>query len=180
MATDGKRAGEPLDGDAEKKAKVAGYKLNINFGVDKEHEPKSFKQLCKLPPGALQGLKEGKADRMLKAFHINTIEDLAKWKHYRVAKAIHTMAALEEEGGRAEASCMNLNLGLDVEHEKCSFKELLELPPSALQGLADWTDTTLKELHIKSISDLATFKYCDWAAAIVTAAEYESTEFEHK
>ena len=63
---------------SSKKQKAAAsdeYQLNFNRALDKEHEGKTFAEIIKLPPSALQGLS-GKADKMLEAFRINTIEDL--------------------------------------------------------------------------------------------------------
>ena len=56
------------------------------------------REIVKLPPGALQGLKAGVADEMLAALKLRTIEDLAKWKHWRLARAIATLAKVEVRG----------------------------------------------------------------------------------
>lgn len=55
-------------------------------------------EIIKLPPGALKGLKEGKADDMLAAFNIKTIQQLGTWKHYQAAQAIAVLASTEEVG----------------------------------------------------------------------------------
>lgn len=162
------------------KASDESYKLNINKAVDKKYETKSFKELSKMPPGVLQGLAEGKADEALKSLKIYTIEDLGTWKYYKAARTISTLAACEESGARVEDNVMNLNLALDKQFERCSLQEMLVLPPSALQGLADWTDGVLEGLRVKTIGDLASWKYAAWAEAIAQAAELESEDFSHK
>jgi len=95
-------------------------------------------EIIKLPPGALKGLKEGKADDMLAAFNIKTIEALGTWKHYQAAKAISVLAATEEAGRRPAAASANINGIVDKAFEAASLKEIMAAPPSALQGLAPW------------------------------------------
>lgn len=145
--------------------------------------------IVKLPPGALRGLKAGKADDMLAAFNvrcakgggavaallachiqpdapargrrtsIRTIEDLGAWKHYQAARAIAVLAKTESpEGGRPDGAASNINGIVDKQYEAASLNELLVAPPSALQGLAPWTDNALAELKIKSVADLAKWK----------------------
>lgn len=75
-----------------------------------------------------------------------------------------------------ENACMNLDHALDKEHETKSLKEILELPVSALEGLTTKADETLADLGVKTIADLADFKYAAWAQAIVTLAPYEETK----
>ena len=69
---------------------------------------------------------------------VKTIKDLAKWKHYRLAKAIKTLADTEVEGARPAGAAANINSGIDQAFETASLNELLAAPPSALQGLASW------------------------------------------
>jgi len=164
---------------AEKKAKIdtSGYALNVNLAVDKKHESKPLSEIIKLPPGALQGLKEGTADKLFEAFKITSIQDLANWKFFKIARAIVTLADQEEEGKRAEDNLQNINKAVDKEFEKKSLKEIAAAPVSALQGLAAWADDDLKTLHIKSIHDLGTWKYCQWAESLVALAEFEAADF---
>eukprot|EP01092_Planopodium_desertum_P008496 TRINITY_DN3552_c0_g1_i1.p1 TRINITY_DN3552_c0_g1~~TRINITY_DN3552_c0_g1_i1.p1 ORF type:complete len:192 (+),score=45.39 TRINITY_DN3552_c0_g1_i1:13-588(+) len=151
------------------------YTYNMNKALDKAHEGKSFTEIIKLPPSALQGLAD-KADAMLKAFKIETIEDLANWKFFKLARAIQTLSEVEEEGKRSEEAEFNINAALDKEWETKSFKDILKGPPSAFSGLAEWTDTTLKELRVKTIGSVARWKYCRWAEAFVTLAKYEKAD----
>ncbi|KIZ01039.1 hypothetical protein MNEG_6924 [Monoraphidium neglectum] len=150
--------------------------LNLANCVDKAHEGKALREIIKLTPGALQGLKEGAADDMLGALNVKTIEALGTWKHYRLAKAILVLADTEVAGKRLEGSGANINSGVDKAFENYSFQELLDAPPSALQGLAQWSDTTLAQLRIKTIKDLAQWKFARWAEALTIAAEFENPE----
>ena len=74
------------------------------------------------------------------------------------------------------SSRMNLDNGLTKEHEKKSFKQVLELPVSALQGLGAKADSALGELGIETIGDFARFKYAAIAEAIVNLSPYEETK----
>ena len=71
---------------------------------------------------------------------------------------------------------MNLNKGLDKEFETKSLAEIAAAPPSALAGLADWTDSTLLKLHIKSVQQLGEWKYVKWAQALVQLAKFENID----
>mmetsp|Transcript_43990 Transcript_43990/g.61834 ORF Transcript_43990/g.61834 Transcript_43990/m.61834 type:complete len:184 (+) Transcript_43990:10-561(+) len=170
-----KRAGEEADGAPASKRAKPSYTLNANFALDKVHETKPLHEIIKLPPSALQGLAD-RADQMLKKFKITTIEELAHWKFYEISKAIVVLATVEEDGKRCGESEMNLNAALDKDFETKSFKEIAKSSPSCLSGLADWVDSTLKDFHIKTVADLATWKYCVWAEALVAASHFENTD----
>lgn len=155
----------------------AGHKLNLAKCVDKEHAGKSLREIVKLPPGALKGLKAGKADAMWAELNIRTIGDLGAWKHFRAARAIAALAKTEEAGARPAGALANINGIVDQAYEAASFAELLESPPSCLQGLAPWSDSALKDLKITSVGGLAKYKYAAWAAAISELAAWERDDF---
>jgi hypothetical protein len=67
----------------------------------------------------------------------------------------------------------NVNNILDKEHENKSLKDILSLPPSALQGLTPKSDETLDKFKIKTIQDLGTWKAHHLAQATVGLAMYE-------
>jgi len=151
------------------------YTFNMNKALDKAHEGKSLAEIVKLPPSALQGLAD-RADEMLKHFHVNTIADLANWKFYRISHAILVLSETEEPGKRSDAAESNINKALDKEYETKTLAEIVEAPVSALQGLAEWADSTLAPLHVKTIRDLGKWKYAAWAAAIVELSHFESPD----
>lgn len=63
---------------------------------------------------------------------------------------------------------------LDKAHENKSLREIIKLPPSALQGVSEGDDALLRQaFNIKTIEDLATNKFFRWAQALVTLAPYE-------
>lgn len=68
---------------------------------------------------------------------------------------------------------MNLNKLLDKEYESKSLAEILDAPPSALEGLTPKHDEILAGFRIKTIRDLGNWKYAKSAAAL---AALESAE----
>ncbi len=71
--------------------------MNINFALDKAYETKPLKELVDAPVAALQGVSEGDAELLKKAFNVKTIKDLANLKYVRWAQAIVTLAETEEK-----------------------------------------------------------------------------------
>eukprot|EP00617_Octactis_speculum_P007816 CAMPEP_0185797104 /NCGR_PEP_ID=MMETSP1174-20130828/161439_1 /TAXON_ID=35687 /ORGANISM="Dictyocha speculum, Strain CCMP1381" /LENGTH=193 /DNA_ID=CAMNT_0028492519 /DNA_START=1516 /DNA_END=2097 /DNA_ORIENTATION=- len=82
-------AEKEIEGKREK-----GISININKGLDVAHEHKSLKEICALPPSALQGIAE-RSDPDFASIRIHTIGDLGKWKFAHWAAAIVSMAELE-------------------------------------------------------------------------------------
>lgn len=80
----------------EEGKRSAGAALNINKAVDKKHERKSFSELAKLPPSALQGLA-GWADEELAKLHIKTIGQLGEWKFAKWSEWITDLAEFENQ-----------------------------------------------------------------------------------
>ncbi|XDD41696.1 hypothetical protein AB3N58_10275 [Leptospira sp. WS60.C2] len=70
--------------------------MNINKAVDKAYETKSLKEIADSPVSAIQGLSEGDADLLLKAFNVKTIRDLANLKYVKWAQAIVTLSDTEQ------------------------------------------------------------------------------------
>lgn len=165
-------------GDEEPVAKRARtMTMNINAIVSKSSETKSFQELTASPLSTLIGLAHW-TDDVSAQLKINTIGGLGKWKYFLWARALVALAAKEVPGHRDEDSKLNANKALDAAHENKSFHEILALPPSALQGLAEKHDELLEAFHIKTIQDLGTWKYGTLANAIVTLAELETEDVE--
>jgi hypothetical protein len=156
------------------------YTLNVSLAIDKEHEDKSFAQLVKLPPGALQGLKADKADAILASLGVKTIDHLGAYKPFRTARALLTLSKREADNGRPAGSRANVNKAVDQAYEKKSLREVCAAPPSALQGVTPADDEALAKLGVKSVGDLGKWKYCLWAEAISTLAKLESVDFESR
>jgi len=70
----------------------------------------------------------------------------------------------------------NLVLGeiLDKAHESKPFREVLKLPPSALQGVSEQDAEALKAAFgIRTIEDLGTNKFFKLSQALITMTAYE-------
>jgi nucleotidyltransferase/DNA polymerase involved in DNA repair len=148
------------------------HRLNIAKAVKKADECQSFQYLTKQPVETLQGIGPKHAEE-LHSLNIKTIEQLSEYKFFKLARSIATLAKVEEVGGRLENTLMNLDNGLDKIHEEKSFNELVDEPVHALQGISPRAGEALANLGVKTVKDLATFKYCEWAEAIVVAAKFE-------
>lgn len=62
---------------------------------------------------------------------------------------------------------ININKALDKAWESKTLAEIADAPPSALAGLSEKHDAAFKELGIKTVRELADYKYTDIARAIV-------------
>lgn len=69
---------------------------------------------------------------------------------------------------------MNINKALDKAYEGKTFKELVNAPVAAIEGVSD-NDAKLLEqaFKVRTIGDLGRLKYFLWAQAIVKLAETE-------
>ena len=102
-------------------------------------------------------------------------------KHVAWARALVALAPYELAEHRSAASTLNVNLALDKAHEGKTLKEIIALPPSALQGVAAHADDAWAELGVKSIGDLGSWKFAAAAHAIATLAECEASDVsQHK
>ena len=161
---------------AATKAGKLTYLSNINNALDKKHEVTSYQEVLKLPPSALQGLADH-ADATFADLHVRTIGELGSWKYFRFARAVVELSKLEEAGKRAEGNRQNLNKALDQAWETRSLVDIAGAPIEALQGVGPKAGESLAKLGLKTISDLADYKFCRWAEAIVAAAEFENADF---
>jgi len=159
---------------AAKPKKADTHQLNANKAVDKKHEGKSFTDIVKLPPSALQGLSED-ADAMFAKYNIKTIAQLASWKFYNAAVAIVELSKLEEKGKRETASQANISKLVDKAYEKSSLKELAKGSLSVFKGLSEAADNhfTIQGFTVRTISELAKNKFPKIAQGLVTLSEFE-------
>lgn len=170
-----------MAGDGEPEAKKAktgtgweDHTLNAAEALMKDKEGLHFSDIVEIKD--LQGIGPH-AERVLKALGVSTVKELATYKFFLMARALATMA--EVEGKRLTGSVMNVDKAVDKEYETKTFKEICEGPVSCLEGLTEAADTLLKDLGVKTVGDLATFKYCRWAEAMVLLGEkYEFTKTE--
>lgn len=147
--------------------------LNCNKALIKAFETYSLTDIANGTIHSLQGIGKLHEDQ-LKTLKIHTIADLAHYKYFHLARAIQTLASTEEAGD-TEPTGMNLFNGVDKEYHDKSFAELLDAPVDALLGIGGKSEQALTSLGVKTVKDLAMFRFCLWAEAIQTAAQYEKT-----
>lgn len=68
---------------------------------------------------------------------------------------------------------ININNALDKAYEGKSLKELVDMPLAGFQGLSEDAGKQLEKLGLKTVRDLAEWKYVAWAQAIVALAKTE-------
>ena len=147
--------------------------LNCANALVKSSEVSSFRELVSAPVTALQGIGP-KHESELAQLGLKTIEDMANYQYFHLAKSIVTLAEAEVAGGRLEGTKLNINNGVDKAYEQLSFRELCDQPVDAIQGISKEKGKMLEKLAVKTIADLASLKYFHWSHAIVTAAKFES------
>jgi len=69
---------------------------------------------------------------------------------------------------------LNVNKAVDKKHENKTLAEIVKLPPSAIQGLAEKADAVFARFNIKTIEDMANWKFYNWAQAIVEMSKFEA------
>lgn len=152
---------------------LKGHALNLNLALKKEHETKRLGVIVNQDISALQGIGPVHQED-LKKLGLETVRDLADYRFYHRARAIHNLVTAEEPGCRAPDAEMNLNNLLDKEYETKTLAEIAAAPAAALQGLSEEKGQILRDqFGIKTIEDLASFKYCTWAEALVLLAPLE-------
>ncbi len=62
--------------------------------LDKAWEAKTLSEVLAAPVSALAGVSDGDAKLLDQAFHIRTVADLGKNKHFRAAHALTSLADL--------------------------------------------------------------------------------------
>lgn len=68
---------------------------------------------------------------------------------------------------------ININKALDKKYEGMTLKQLTEIPVEGLEGLSADHGALLAKLGVKTVRDLAEWKYVAWAQAIVALAKVE-------
>jgi hypothetical protein len=83
------------------------------------------------------------------------------------------LASKEEEGGRIASSTLNIDKAVDKAFENMSFKQLLGQSPSILAGITKAKEELLEKLHLKTVGDIAQWKFADIADSIYTLSKFE-------
>ena len=68
---------------------------------------------------------------------------------------------------------ININKAVDKAYEGKSLKELVDMPIAGFEGISEETGKHLEKLGLKTVRDLAEWKFVAWAQAIVTLAKTE-------
>ena len=181
---------DPAEEPEAKKARVEengeptgweNHALNVSEALMKADEGKHFKDLVDMEVSTLQGIGPF-SSKVLEALGVKTVGELATYKYFLLARALKTLSETETKDGRPKGSCMNVDKAVDKAWESKSLTEICDAPTEALEGIANEACELLESLGVKSIGDLAEFKYCRWAEAIVAASSYEEmkTEKERK
>ena len=152
-----------------------GYALNCNGLLMKADEGSHLAAFVDAPVTKLEGIGSV-SEEVLQGLGCATIKDLAEYKFFLLARALVVLAETEETGKRDPNSAMNVDMAVDQEWEMKSLKEIVKAPISALEGLTDKANVAFKALGVTTIEELADFKYCKRAEAIVTASKYEHTK----
>ncbi|CAE8599012.1 unnamed protein product, partial [Polarella glacialis] len=169
QASSGKRSRE--EGEAKTTAPDE-LDLNVEDMVDKAYQESSFAEIAAASVSALSGIGP-KAKKAFGKLHIKSVQDLASWKFYKVASTIASSAERERDGQTVESGGLILQQALDKAHASKSLQLVLELKPSALSGLAPSSDKVLAELKVRTIAQLAGWKYARWAEHITGLAKRE-------
>ena len=151
-----------------------GYKMNISEALMKAAEAKPLNELKDANVAVLQGIGPF-SSQVMEKLGVKTVNDLATYKYFLMARAIKTLAETETEGGRLDGSVMNIDKAVDKEWESKSLRDIVDAPIQALQGMSNDSSDLLEAMNVKTIGDLADFKYCRWAESVVTLAAYEET-----
>ena len=81
--------------DNRSHTKIGDSKMGFEKLVDKAWEDKTFKEIADAPVSAIQGVSEGDADYLQKAFNIKTVRDFANHKFVKWAQALTILADYE-------------------------------------------------------------------------------------
>jgi nucleoid-associated protein YgaU len=132
--------------------------------VIKAFQEEAPESLADAPVWALQGVSKKDAQRLQKAFNIETIRDLADLKYLEWAREIVELS----EGLHAEEIVPALANKLIKRYEKKTPKQLLRAPLKALQGVSAGDEKLLIDaFNVKTIKSFATMKYGIYAGDIV-------------
>lgn len=72
---------------------------------------------------------------------------------------------------------INILKAIDKEHQNKTLKELLDTPVAAISGISEAGGKLLAEkFNVKTIGDLANWKFAVWARAIQDLAKVEVVE----
>ena len=84
------------------------------------------------------------------------------------------LAEKEEKGKRHASAKCNVDKAIAKKYREYSLHEMLNMTPSGLTGVTSKQEAFLAKLHIKSVKDLAHWKFASTANSIVEMAKFET------
>jgi len=148
------------------------HTLNISEALMKKDEGRHLTDVSDDDIITLQGIGS-MSSNVLKSLGVKTIRQLATYKYFLLSRALKTLAETETRDDRPVKSVMNIDKAVIKEWESKSLTDICNAPTESLEGITTDACELLETLGIKTISDMAEFKYCRWAEAIVQASQYE-------
>ncbi|EEC51532.1 predicted protein [Phaeodactylum tricornutum CCAP 1055/1] len=148
------------------------YELNCNSLLNTREADMHFAALVNAPVTVLEGVGQY-AGLILKAMGCETIKALAEYKYFHLARALTVLSEREQPGQRSPTSTMNIDKAVVKGYEHKSFRDIVEAPIHALQGLSPEAVNSFSAMGMETVRDLAAFSFCKRAEAIVQAAKYE-------
>ena len=124
--------------------------LNINKAVDRAWEDKTLKEIAEAPVSAIEGLGES-IDKALLSVGVKNIREFAGWKAGVVASALDHLHKTEKK----------------IDFDGKSSKDLLAAPIAGFEGINDELAGVLGKLGVKTVQQLATWKFLSWSRGIV-------------
>ena len=125
---------------------------------DKSYEDKNILELVKAPVEAISGVSDSDAEKLKKAFNVETVMDLATSEYIILAQAVNNFSLCS-------------GALLDQEFLSKDLIELAEKPVHAIKGISEEDADALREaFNVKTIRDLAENKYVSIARTTVSLA----------
>ena len=153
--------------------------MKLKKKITKDFSVTPVDELSESPVYALYGISDRNALALYKAFHVDTIEDLANLKYFQWAREICNLA----DSGQKSIDVDYFSDKLIKKYRKLSPAEIADSPLHALYGLSRKNARLLnKSFNLHTIRDLATLKYVSWARSIDykhrLVADYEDRPLE--
>src|SRR6056297_901154 len=137
--------------------------MKLKKKITKDFSSLPAGELYDSPVYALHGISDRSALSLYKAFHVDTIEDLANLRYFHWAREICRLS----DSGAHTIDEEYFSDKLVKKYRNLSPSELADSPINALYGLSRKNVKLLnKSLNLHTIRDLSTLKYITWARSI--------------
>mmetsp|Transcript_66986 Transcript_66986/g.211982 ORF Transcript_66986/g.211982 Transcript_66986/m.211982 type:complete len:274 (-) Transcript_66986:43-864(-) len=109
-----------------------------------------------------------------------TMEVFKKWLSPLGEDALAGRYVTAVLGMTKEPYHMNVNLAVTKEFEGTALRIIAASPPHAIQGVAEHSDAMMKELGVKTVREMGTWKFYRLARAICALADKEEVGHTHQ